>query len=94
MLNNEKFLRSLFSDDDVLKNKRNSEAIEIAPNMLIAARIIEHEPAAQRPFADVQAEIVRQLTQEKAVLLAKQDGEAKLAQLRKGESPCSCLVAA
>jgi len=85
LLNNEKFLRSLFSDE-VLKNKRNSEAIEIAPNMLIAARVVEHEPAAQRPFADVQAEIVRQLTQEKAIVLAKQDGEAKLAQLRKGEA--------
>jgi hydroxyethylthiazole kinase-like uncharacterized protein yjeF len=42
LLNNEKFLRSLFSED-VLKNKRNSEAIEIAPNMLIAARILDHE---------------------------------------------------
>jgi len=85
LLNNDKFLRSLFSED-VLKNKRNSEAIEIAPNMLIAAHILEHEPAAQRPFVDVQAEIVRQLTQEKAIVLAKQDGEAKLAQLKKGEA--------
>ena len=91
LLNNEKFLRSLFSDE-VLKNKRNTEAIEIAPNMLIAARVIEHEPASQRPFADVQAEIVRQLTQEKAVVLAKQDGEAKLANSGKAKL-CSLLVA-
>ena len=85
LLNNQKFLRALFSDD-VLKHKRNSEAVEIAPNMLISARIIEHQPAAQRPFAEVQADIVRQLTLERAVQLAKQDGEAKLAQLKKGEA--------
>jgi peptidyl-prolyl cis-trans isomerase D len=85
LLNNEKFLRSLFSDE-VLKNKRNTEAIEIAPNMLIAARIVEREPSVLRPFADVQADIVRQLTLEKAMVLAKQDGEAKLAQLRKGDA--------
>jgi len=85
LLNNEKFIRSLFSDE-VLKNKRNSEAIEIAPNTLISARVVDHQLAAQRPFADVQADIVRQLTQEKAIQLAKQDGEARLAQLRKGEA--------
>ena len=81
LLNNDKFLRALFTDD-VLKDHRNTEAVEIAPNMIVSARVIEHEPAKQRPFAEVQAQIVRTLMQEKEVKLARQEGEAKLAQLK------------
>ena len=33
--------------DDALKNKRNTEAIEVAPNTLGSARVIEHQPAQQ-----------------------------------------------
>ncbi len=50
LLNNEKFLRAAFSDN-VLKNKQNTEAVEVAPSMLVAARVIAHEPAKQRPLA-------------------------------------------
>jgi peptidyl-prolyl cis-trans isomerase D len=84
LLNNEKFLKALFSDD-ALKHARNTEAVEIAPNMLVSARVVEHEPAKSRPFEEVRAEIVSRLTHEKAVELAKQEGEALLARLEKGE---------
>ena len=33
LLNNPKLMQAVFSDD-VLKNKRNTEAIEVAPNVL------------------------------------------------------------
>jgi peptidyl-prolyl cis-trans isomerase D len=85
LLNNDKFLRALFSDD-ALKQERNTEAVEIAPNMLVSARVIEHQPATLRPFEEVRAEIVARLTHDKTVELAKQEGEALLAQLQKGES--------
>jgi peptidyl-prolyl cis-trans isomerase D len=85
LLNSEKFLRALFTDD-ALKQERNTEAVEIAPNMLVSARVVEHQPAQLRPFEDVRAEIVSRLTHDKAVVLAKQEGEALLAQLQKGES--------
>jgi len=85
LLNNEKFLRSVFSEE-VLKKKFNSEAVEIAPGILASARVIEYEPVRPRAFADVQAQIVQKLTADKAAELARQDGEAKLARLHKGES--------
>ena len=85
LLNNQKFLRALFSDD-ALKQQRNTEAVEIAPGMLISARVIEHQPATLRPFEEVRAEILARLTHDKAVELAKQEGEALVAQLRKGEA--------
>ena len=84
LLNNQKFINAVFTDD-VLKDHRNSEAVEIAPNVLVAARVIEREAAKERPFAEVQAAITQQLTREKAAKLAREAGEARLAQLRKGE---------
>jgi peptidyl-prolyl cis-trans isomerase D len=85
LLNNEKFLRAAFSDN-VLKNKQNTEAVEVAPSMLVAARVIAHEPAKQRPLAEVQAAIVQALTQQRAAELARSEGEALLGKLRKGEA--------
>jgi peptidyl-prolyl cis-trans isomerase D len=85
LLNTEKFLRAVFNED-VLKRKFNTEAVEIAPNVLAAARVIEHQPAEARAFADVKDEIMHKLTQEQAAQLAKRDGEARLERLRKGET--------
>ena len=85
LLSNEKFLRALFTDD-VVKDRRNTEAVEVAPNMIVSARVIEHEPSTQRPFADVQAQIAGRLMQEKAARLAVEEGEARLARLKRGEA--------
>jgi peptidyl-prolyl cis-trans isomerase D len=54
--------------------------------MLLAARVIEHQPAASRPFEEVRAEILSRLIHDKAAELAKQEGETLLARLRKGEA--------
>ena len=74
----------MFSDDAV-KNKRNTEAVEVAPNSLIAARVVEYKPAALVPLETVKAEIEKRLTREEAGKLARADGEARLAKLTKGE---------
>ncbi len=85
LLGNEKFLRALFTDD-VIKDRRNSEAVEVGPNMIVSARVIEHEAASRRPLAEVQAQIVGRLMQEKAAKLAFEEGEARLARLKRGEA--------
>lgn len=84
VLNNPKLLEALFGDE-VIKNGRNTEAVEVAPGTLVAARLLEHKPAALRPFESVKAEIEAQLKQEKAMALALQQGEAKLAALKSGK---------
>lgn len=81
---NAKLMAALFSDDAV-KNKRNTEAIEIAPNVLVSARVLEHKPAAQQTLDVVSPTIEKFLAQEEAVKLAARDGEEKLARLGKGE---------
>lgn len=82
---NEKLRAELFSDDAV-KNKRNTNAVDVGNNTMVAARVLEFKPASVRPFAEVKAAIEQALTTEEAVKLAEKEGEAKLAQLNKGEA--------
>jgi peptidyl-prolyl cis-trans isomerase D len=84
-LANERLIGLLFADD-ALKNKRNTEAVEVAPNTLIAARVLEHKPAELRPLDSVRADIETKLRNDEAARLAQKDGEEKLARLMKGES--------
>ena len=58
--NNAKFVEAVFSPSS-LQAKRNTEAIEVGTNTLMAARVVEYKPAAPRAFDDVKAEIRRQL---------------------------------
>jgi peptidyl-prolyl cis-trans isomerase D len=83
-LANPKLQAALFSDE-AIKNKRNTEAVEIAPNVLVSARVVEHKAAALQPLETVTPVIAKLLAREEAVKLAVKDGEAKLAQLAKGE---------
>jgi peptidyl-prolyl cis-trans isomerase D len=83
-VNNEKFLKAIFSSD-ALTNKRNTEAVEVAPSTLVAGRVVEFKPAAKRPLAEVDGAIRQLVTQEEALRLARQAGEAKLAAARKGD---------
>jgi peptidyl-prolyl cis-trans isomerase D len=79
--NNAKFLKALFADDTI-KNKRNTEAVEVGANTLISGRMVEFKPAAKRPLAEVEAAIRQRVTQEEATKLAKKAGEAKLAAVK------------
>lgn len=84
VLNNDKFLQAVFSEE-VLINKRNTEAVETAPSTLVAARVLEHKPAGMRTFDEVKSDISARLLLEQATKLARQGAEAKLASLNKGE---------
>ncbi len=83
-LDNAKLLAALFSADS-LRARRNTDAIEVAPNTLVAARVVEHQAAAQRKFEEVKDEIVELLRRREASALALKEGTAKLEQLRRGE---------
>jgi len=83
-LDNPKLLSALFSSD-AIKNKRNTDAIEVAPNTLVAARVVEHQPAAQRKLEEVKGDIAEMLRNREASSLALKDGSVKLEALRKGQ---------
>ncbi len=79
-----KALQAVFSED-VIKNKRNSAAIEIAPNTLLAVRLLEHKPVSIRPLAEVSGGIRQKLLRQRAVELASAQGKATLEKLQRGE---------
>ncbi len=81
-----KMLEAVFSDD-VTKHKRNTAAIEVEPNTLVAARLVEYKPAAVSAFNEVQETIRKKLTHSKALELASTQGKATLTQLQKGDKP-------
>ena len=83
-LDNPKLLSALFSSD-AIKNKRNTDAIEVAPSTLVAARVLEHQPAAQRKLEEVKGDITQLLRNREASALALKDGTAKLEALQKGQ---------
>jgi len=82
-LNKPKVLAALFSDD-AIKNRRNTEAIETAPGMLVSARVVNYKPPTQRPFDQVREGIAKQLAQQEALTLTRAQGVKRLEELKKG----------
>lgn len=83
---NAKVLQAIFSDETV-KSKRNTAAIEIAPNTLLAARILEYKPASVRSLSEAQEGIRQKLLHQQALELAAAQGKAMLEDLQKGGKP-------
>lgn len=84
VLGNAKLLGALFGDDAV-KNKRNTDAVEVAPNTLVAARVVEYKPASMKTFESVKPQLLQVVKAQQMADLAKKAGEAQLAALEKGE---------
>ena len=80
-LNHPGLLQALFSEAS-LQKQRNTEAIEVASNTMVAARVVKYYPAASLPLADVKDIVKRNVTQDKAAALAKAQGEQRLAALK------------
>jgi len=78
-VNNPKLLAAVFSQDSIEK-KRNTEAVELAPNVLAAARIISYSPARTLPLDNVKARVREQVVAQQANERARAEGAAKLAE--------------
>jgi peptidyl-prolyl cis-trans isomerase D len=84
-LGNPKFVQALLSPESI-QTKRNTEALEIAPNVLIAGRIVEYKPATPRRFDQVAGDIRKLLGRKAASELAQNAGAEKLALLQSGKA--------
>jgi peptidyl-prolyl cis-trans isomerase D len=85
LLNNPRLLAAVFSDE-VLRNKRNTEAIEVAPGTLVAARVVEHKPESVQPFEEVRAALEKRIALRAAGRLAVEEGRRLLGELTQGKS--------
>lgn len=82
-LANAKLLETLFSAD-ALRDKRNTEAVEIGPSQLASARIVSYQPKRKLPLDDVKERVRAAVAAQQAAALARKEGEAKLAAWKQG----------
>ena len=82
---NARLLAALFADD-VLRNKRNTEAIEIAPGQLASARVLEYQAPKVRPLDEVKDAVREAVLRQESVKLARAAGESRLAELKSGKA--------
>ncbi|MDD2928667.1 MAG: SurA N-terminal domain-containing protein [Sideroxydans sp.] len=80
-----KVLEAVFSEDAV-KNKRNTAAIEVKANTLLAAHVTTHQSASLRPYQEVSSGIRKLLQHRAALQAAEAQGQQTLAALQTGES--------
>ncbi|MCA1978011.1 MAG: SurA N-terminal domain-containing protein [Thiobacillus sp.] len=77
---------ALFSPESI-KSRQNTEAMEIKPGTLVAARVIDVRPARLKPLTEVSSAIDVRLRAEQTARLLAQKGEAAIAALAKGDEP-------
>ena len=78
-----KLLQAVFAND-TLKNKRNTEAVEVGPSQLAVARVLQHQPARVQPLAEVLPLVRQRVVATQAAAAARKAGEARLLALRGG----------
>lgn len=83
---NDKIMNVVFSEE-VLKERRNSEAIEISPNNLVSARVVDYQAVKPRTYEEVKGGIEELLKLEAAAKLAIAKGKATLKALQAGKNP-------
>jgi peptidyl-prolyl cis-trans isomerase D len=83
--NNDKIMSLIFSNE-VLKDRRNTEAVEISTDNLVSARVVDYKPAAPKSFDEVKSGIESLLKFEAASKLAISKGDTALKDLRDGKA--------
>ncbi|MDP3796208.1 MAG: SurA N-terminal domain-containing protein [Polaromonas sp.] len=86
-----KFLNALFGPDAIEK-KRNTEAIEVAPSLLVSGRILQYTPARTQPFAEVKDVVRQRWLAQRSAEEARKEGLAKLVAWK--AAPASAVLAA
>ena len=80
-LGSAKLLDAVFGND-AIKNKRNTDAVEVGANQLASARVVQYQAARTLPLAEVREVVKQRLVATQAEGLATKDGQARLAQLQ------------
>lgn len=81
-LNQPVLLKAIFTED-ILKNGRNTEAIQVAPGVLVAARVVKYNPPTVRPFEEVKSELIKAVSLREAEALAIKAANEAVAALEK-----------
>lgn len=80
-LANADLLEALFSLD-AIENKRNTDAVEVGSNRLVAGRVLSYQSARQLGLEEVQEQVRERVLAQAEARLARQAGERELEALR------------
>lgn len=84
-----KLLEAVMGNEAVV-NKRNTDAIEVAPNQLVSARVVKHSPARTLALAEVKDTVRETLVSQLAAEEARKAGLARVAALK--QAPTEALA--
>jgi peptidyl-prolyl cis-trans isomerase D len=90
VLASDKLLEALFRSGSINK-KRNTDAVEVGPNQLASARIVNYSPAHTLPLAEVKDKVRDRVVAAQAAALARKEGQQRLAEVQK--DPATALPA-
>ncbi|MCP3679403.1 MAG: hypothetical protein GY782_03695 [Gammaproteobacteria bacterium] len=72
--------------DAVLKQSESSDVITLADGSVVVLHLQSHKVAKEKPLAVVQSQIVKQLTEQKATVLARETAEKLVGAIHSGQS--------
>lgn len=81
-------LQAVFSDN-VLKQRNNSNVINISPTQAVVVRVKQYTPATPKPLADVANQIRTTLAQTDATQAAAHEAQKLLVQIKQGANPAA-----
>ncbi|MBW8190379.1 SurA N-terminal domain-containing protein [Neiella marina] len=79
-------IRAIFSEQ-VLRDRLNSDPIELAEGQLMVVRVKEHQPARAKTLDEVKPQVAKVVAMEVAAEQANEIADQYLAQLKQGETP-------
>lgn len=79
LLSNQKLLTAIFGDE-VIKNKRNTEALQLKPNTLVAARVVAYQAPTLQSYDNARQRVLEHWVAATALDKAKQEGKKVLAE--------------
>lgn len=82
---NTQLMDLIFAPESV-KERRNTEAIEVSPNNLVSARVVDYKAATPKTFDEVKVAIEALLKLEAASKMANSKGETVLKDLQAGKA--------
>ena len=83
-----KLLDAIFAND-ALRNKRNTDAVEVGPNQMAAARVSAYTPAHTLPLTEVKDRVREAVLAEQALALARKEGEKRMTEVK--QAPTTAL---
>jgi peptidyl-prolyl cis-trans isomerase D len=89
---NAKVRQAAFSDE-VLKQGRNSELLDLGQQQVAVVRVIEHEDAADQPFDAVRAQVEQRVIEQELATRMKTDAEILRLALAQAGEPANTLDA-